>query len=66
VTVPNVVGKTVNQAQTAVKAAGLTVNPDTAKDKPGYDRIVSAENPKAGSKVAAGTHVGLTWSYVKA
>lgn len=65
VKVPAVTGKTVNQAQEAIKAAGLTVNPDTTKDKPGYDRIVTAENPKAGTSVAKGSHVGLTWHFVK-
>jgi PASTA domain len=65
VKVPNVAGKTVNQAQDAIKAAGLTVNPDTAKDKKGYIRKVTAENPKAGTTAATGTHVGLTWHYVK-
>lgn len=65
VKVPNVVGQTVNAAHSALTHAGLSYNADTAKDKPGYVRKVSASNPKAGSSVAKGSHVGLTWSYVK-
>lgn len=65
VKVPNVVGKTVNQAHSALTSAGLSFNTDTTKDKKGYDRIVTAENPKAGTSVAKGTHVALTWHSVK-
>jgi beta-lactam-binding protein with PASTA domain len=63
--VPKVTGDTVNKAQTALKAAGLSYNTDTAKDKKGYIRRVTAQDPKAGTAVARGTHVGLTWHYVK-
>lgn len=64
-TVPNVVGMTVNQADTALKAAGLTYNTNAAKDKAGYIRKVSAQKPTANSQVANGSYVSLTWSYVK-
>jgi len=60
-----VVGQTLNAAHSALTRAGLSYNADTAKDKPGYDRKVTAENPKAGSSAAKGAHIGLTWHYVK-
>jgi hypothetical protein len=66
VKVPAVTGKTVDAADTALSQAGLTFNTETAKDKPGgYERIVTASDPKAGTSVAKGSHVGLTWHYVK-
>ncbi|MCW2899984.1 MAG: hypothetical protein JWO67_2249, partial [Streptosporangiaceae bacterium] len=65
VKVPNVVGRTVNAAHEALTDAGLAYNADTAKDKHGYERKVTAEHPKAGTSVAKGTHVGLTWHYAK-
>lgn len=65
VKVPDVVGQTVNAAHAALSKAGLAFNTDTAKDKKGFDRKVTAQNPKAGTTAATGTHIGLTWHYVK-
>jgi hypothetical protein len=65
ITVPNVVKDTLNQAHSTLQSAGLTFNTDTAKDKPGYERIVTSQKPKAGTKVAKGTKVSLSWSYEK-
>ncbi|MGH3121726.1 MAG: PASTA domain-containing protein, partial [Streptosporangiaceae bacterium] len=53
-------------AHAKLSAAGLAFNTDTAKDKPGYDRIVSKQNPAAGTAATSATKVSLTWSYVKA
>lgn len=65
VTVPNVVKDTVNQAHSALQNAKLTFNTDTAKDKAGYDRIVTSQKPTAGTKVASGSKVSLSWKYEK-
>jgi hypothetical protein len=65
VKVPNVVGQTVNAAHSALSAAGLAYNADTAKDKPGYERKVTGQKPAAGSEATKGTHVSLSWHYVK-
>lgn len=65
VKVPNVVKMTVDAAHSALSGAGLSFNTDTTKDKTGYSRIVSAQSPKAGSSVAKGSKVSLTWSSVK-
>lgn len=65
ITVPNVVGLDINQADPILKSVGLTYNTDTAKGKNGYERKISAQKPTAGSQVAKGTHINLTWKYVK-
>lgn len=65
VKVPKVTGDDLNKAHRTLQAAGLSYNTDTAKDKKGYARRVTAQDPKAGTTVARGTHVGLTWHYVK-
>lgn len=63
VTVPNVVGLDVARAQQILSGAGLSFNPNTSPDRPHMVRMVTAESPKAGSKVAAKTHINLTWHY---
>lgn len=63
VTVPNVVGLDVARAQQILGAAGLSFNQNEPGDRPHMIRIVTAESPKAGSKVAAKTHINLTWHY---
>lgn len=65
IAVPNVVKDTVDAAHEALTDAGLTFNTDTAKDKPGYERIVTKQNPAAGKMVAKGTKVSLSWSFEK-
>lgn len=55
VTVPNVVGKTLPQAQTAIKKRGL--NPHA--DKPFEGRVVRQEKPRSGAKVKKGSTVDL-------
>jgi PASTA domain len=63
VTVPNVVGLDVARAQSILGSAGLSFNQNEPGDRPHMVRIVTAESPKAGSKVAEKTHVNLTWHY---
>jgi hypothetical protein len=62
VTVPNEVGRTdLNTAETAIKLAGLV--PKAAGDSPvGNKGRVTAQNPKAGAKVAKGSTVTLTYT----
>jgi hypothetical protein len=54
--VPDVVGLTLNQAQDAAKARGLTVRRDTAIQSAGTGVIVS-QNPEAGTVAEKGTAV---------
>ena len=64
VTVPNVVGMTQSDAQTAITGAGLTIGYTTqaysATVPPGD---VISQNPASGSSVATGSAVNLTVSY---
>jgi hypothetical protein len=65
VTVPNIHGLTLSRADSILKAAGLKYNTSPGREKKGYSRIVTAQNPKAGEKVKSGTYVSITWHYVK-
>lgn len=65
VKVPNCVGKTVNQAQTALTSAGLVFNGASTPDKAGFSRIVHSQSPKAGASAAPGSKVSLSWTFVK-
>ena len=66
VTVPNVVGKGLDAAHTDLQKAGLTFNTKiSSQGKPGQERKVIAQNPRAGSSVKKGTYVSLTYHWVK-
>jgi hypothetical protein len=58
VKVPNVEGKRVSAANTALKAAGLTGHLSGAR-KPGTAYYVNSQTPAAGTSVAAGSTVDL-------
>jgi eukaryotic-like serine/threonine-protein kinase len=62
VTVPDVEGRTVNQAQNALLEAGLRVRiREEASDDVAANRVIS-QNPEAGISVAQGTQVTITVS----
>jgi transcription elongation GreA/GreB family factor len=65
VTVPNVIGRTdLDTAETTIRAAGLVVKA-TGNSGVGNDGVVTAESPAAGTKVAEGSTVTLTYTDVK-
>ena len=59
VTVPDVVGKSQDAAQSAIKKAGLEAESSTREADPDIVGKVVAQDPKAGSKVAAGSVVRI-------
>lgn len=66
ITVPNVVGKSLGDAITAVRARGLLVigNGLPAGDPSEFSAIVRAQKPPAGMRVIAGACIGFrtnTW-----
>lgn len=66
VTVPDVVGVDANNAASQLEKAGLTFNPNLmSRGRPGYFRMVTKQNPTAGTKVNKGTYVSITWQYKK-
>lgn len=65
VTVPNLQGMTLDRADSILSAAGLKFNTSPGKDKKGYDRIVTGQNPKQGQKAKSGSFVSISWHYVK-
>lgn len=65
VTVPNVVGRDVNQADQKLKSVGLTVSANPGGERKGFTRRVTRQSPKSGAKVNKGSHVSLTWHYEK-
>jgi PASTA domain-containing protein len=63
VTVPNVVGLNDTAADAAIRAVGLTVS-DTNEPKGGFGKAtatVTSQSPSAGSSVARGSGVSLTF-----
>jgi hypothetical protein len=60
VTVPNITGDDVVNASSALQSAGLLMTPNPAAVK-GKVHIVTGQNPKAGSKVAHGSTVHITY-----
>lgn len=64
VTVPNVIGERLPEAHAKLKAAGLTYNTSQPTRK-GYDTKITAQSPKGGAKANKGTHVNITWHWVK-
>jgi len=63
VSVPNVVGRDVEQASNTLHSAGLKVI--GPKGVPGILHIVTAESPKAGTMVSAGSTVTLSYKSEK-
>jgi len=62
VAVPNVVGKTINDATAALQAAGLKVQQTSASSDTVDNGKVISSNPSAGIQVAIGTTVTITVS----
>ncbi len=62
VAVPNVVGKTINEATALLQGAGLKVQQTTANSDTVENGKVISSNPSAGIQVAVGTTVTITVS----
>lgn len=66
VTVPNIVGSDLQTADQTLSAAGLTYRTNNKNpEKNGYERLVTAQTPKAAATVNKGTYVDITWVYKK-
>lgn len=62
VTVPNVVGKTIQQAKQMLQAKGLSWTLAGPANGVGV-KVIKSQSKAAGSKIAKGSKVGLVWKY---